>query len=186
MLWITKTKQKHICYVLLSKRLLLSNFLYSLDNFQQKLTNCLIIINGQCHEIFDTFLLIKKTPPGLRMNRQKRFREIFRFRKDVRENARNRFFLSIWGPDRIFSAKNGQKSRATVPLTWNVFKNICCIFRILCRDGIILQFKHSCAESFNGFLPTTTVHQWVSHSFGIEIFVISPTSFFLSNNNKVT
>ena len=48
----------------------------------QKIRLCL---KGQCHEIVGHFFLNQKTPPGPHMNRQKRFREIFRFCKDIRE-----------------------------------------------------------------------------------------------------
>ena len=38
-------------------------------------------LKEQSHEIFETFFYIKNTPPGPHTNRQKRFREIFRFAK---------------------------------------------------------------------------------------------------------
>ena len=41
-------------------------------------------LKGQCHEIYNTFYK-KKTLPGPNMNRQKRFRENFHFREDIRE-----------------------------------------------------------------------------------------------------
>ena len=43
-----------------------------------------MLLKGQCHNILDTFYK-KKTPPGPHTNRQKRFCESFRFRKDIRE-----------------------------------------------------------------------------------------------------
>ena len=106
MLWITKTKQKHICYVLLSKRLLLSNFLYSLDNFQQKLSNCLIIINGQCHEIFDTFLLIKKNSTWAPYEQAKTVSRNFSFSQRCSRKCAKSFFSVHMGPrSNLFSTK---------------------------------------------------------------------------------
>ena len=48
-------------------------------------SKAVFFIKGQCHEIFNTFL--NKKPPGLHMNRQKRFCEFFRFREDIREKG---------------------------------------------------------------------------------------------------
>ena len=42
---------------------------------------------GQCHEIFDTFSLHKKTSPGPHMNRQKRFFKTFSFHVDIGEKT---------------------------------------------------------------------------------------------------
>ena len=39
------------------------------------------MLKWQCYDIFDPFY--QKTPPGPQMNRQKQFREIFRFHEDI-------------------------------------------------------------------------------------------------------
>ena len=42
-------------------------------------------LKGQCNEIFDYyFVLLKNSRPGLHMNRQKRFSQLFRFCADIR------------------------------------------------------------------------------------------------------
>ena len=46
----------------------------------------MISLKGQCYEIFDIFF-IKKTPPVLHINRQKRFSKIFCFREDIRKKT---------------------------------------------------------------------------------------------------
>ena len=42
---------------------------------------------GQCQENFDNFSLLKKFQPRPHLNRQKRFRELFRFREDIRSQS---------------------------------------------------------------------------------------------------
>ena len=74
----------------------------SLKTLQKKMFTLKDYLKGTVSRDFRQFSLDQQNPPGLR-NRQKKI-------CDICENSRkNRFCLFIWGPSRIFSAKNGRK-----------------------------------------------------------------------------
>ena len=60
------------------------NAYYSMGSFVLLQIGFVLGLKGQCHEIFETFF-IKILHLGPHINRQKRFREIFSFCKDIRE-----------------------------------------------------------------------------------------------------
>ena len=57
-------------------------FKETVDKSEAHHWHLLFILKGQCHEIFNYYFCCLKDSTGPHMNRQKRFRELFRFRED--------------------------------------------------------------------------------------------------------
>ena len=121
----------------------------------------LVVLKGTVSRDFRHFLF-KKTPPGPHMNRQKQFRKIFLFRKDIRKKR-----VSTKSTPTLTNYFTFEKVKKVTKSNLKFSKIVCPRCRWLCGHGVPVDVDYmdmdkttqTLSENFEGFSQILKEHQ---------------------------